>query len=32
MINTNDKAHINFLGKRQISSVYLQPTDLQEIF
>ena len=27
----NDKAYTNFLGKRRCSSVYLQPTDSQEI-
>ena len=30
MTNTS-KTYLNFLGKRQITSVYLQPTDNQEI-
>ena len=31
MININDKTRINYLGKEQVSSVYLRPTDNQEV-
>ena len=31
MTYTNDKTYINFLGKRQVSSVYLRLTVNQEI-